>query len=216
VDRLLAPASRQGVARPWPPVLVLVGSAVALLLAPLLMPDGYTWWSHTTSESAAQALPGAWLARAGFLAFGLGVVWIAVSARDVSARTVVWLHVVFGVCLVATAAFSHRPWLERVPFDRVEDALHSLSATVMGFAFAFGVLARWLQERWESRVGPWIHLAAVTVATVVPLAMLALPAAGGLLQRAMFAVAYAWYAREALQLGWRRPADSPDPTRPVG
>ena len=31
--------------------------------------------------------------------------------------------------MVATAALSHRPWLPEVPFDEVEDALHSLIMT---------------------------------------------------------------------------------------
>jgi hypothetical protein len=46
---------------------------LSLALAPLLMPAGYDWVRHTTSESAAQGLDGAWLARLGFVAFGLAV-----------------------------------------------------------------------------------------------------------------------------------------------
>ncbi len=40
----------------------LVASATSLALAPTLMPESYSWVSHTTSESAAQGV-GAWLAR---------------------------------------------------------------------------------------------------------------------------------------------------------
>jgi hypothetical protein len=35
-------------------VLLLALSFVSLLTAPLLMPESYSWLSHTTSESAAQ------------------------------------------------------------------------------------------------------------------------------------------------------------------
>jgi hypothetical protein len=38
------------------------------------------------------------------------------------------------------AAFSHRPWLPHVQFDRFEDLLHSASATGVGLAFAGGVI----------------------------------------------------------------------------
>ncbi|HET9901772.1 MAG TPA: hypothetical protein VFR46_12025 [Actinomycetes bacterium] len=52
-------------------------SAIALGAAPALMPDDYSWIGHTTSESAAQGVSGAWLARLGFLLFGLSAIWLA-------------------------------------------------------------------------------------------------------------------------------------------
>ena len=55
----------------------LAASAAALAMAPALMPAGYSWVSQTTSESAAQGLSGAWLARLGFLLFGLSVLLLA-------------------------------------------------------------------------------------------------------------------------------------------
>jgi hypothetical protein len=59
------------------PAVVLTGlaaSAVALATAPALMPSGYSWVSQTTSESAAQGVQGAWLARIGFVVLGLSVI----------------------------------------------------------------------------------------------------------------------------------------------
>ncbi len=63
--------SRAGVSRRCAAVGVialLVVSAVALAVAPVLMPAGYDWVAHTTSESAAQGVAGAWVARLGFVA----------------------------------------------------------------------------------------------------------------------------------------------------
>ncbi|MBE2201688.1 MAG: DUF998 domain-containing protein [Anaerolinea sp.] len=179
--------------------MTLLISAVALLAAPRLMPAGYSWLTHTTSESAAQGLAGAWLARLGFVLFGLAVIWLAAAKTAVWARTAVWFHLVFGVCMVATAAFAHHPWLEGVPVDPVEDFLHSLTATMMGFAFAFGAMARLLQREADDRVGRVWDVTAVAAATFLPMLMGAQPDIIGLLQRAMFAVAYGWYVREALQ-----------------
>jgi hypothetical protein len=181
----------------WSIVALLFLSAVTLLAAPTLMPAGYGWLTHTTSESAAQALEGAWLARLGFILFGLAVIWLASFKSGVWARTAVWCHLVFGVCMVGTAAFSHQPWLDGIPFDPIEDFLHSLTATVMGFAFAFGVVARLLQREGEDRVGRLLDVTAVAAATFLPLLMATQPAIIGLLQRTMFAVAYIWYGREA-------------------
>lgn len=176
---------------------LLAISLLALLLAPLQMPDGYSWLRHTTSESAAQGTPGAWLARLGFLVFGLTVLWIASQQSERWTVPVRWLHAAFGVLMIATAAFSTRPWLPGVPYDPVEDALHSFTATAMGFAFAIGVVLRLLRRR-EGLVSRVFDLVAVGSAIVIPLAMSALPEWQGLLQRGMFVIAYIWYGAESL------------------
>lgn len=179
-------------------VALLLLSAGCLLAAPLIMPPGYSWLTHTTSESAAQGLAGAWLARLGFLLFGLAVIWLAVLKAPLWVRTAVWFHLAFGVCMLGTAAFSHHPWLPGVPFDPVEDFLHSLTATVMGFAFALGVVVRFWQREKGDRMGRLLDVTAVAAATLLPLLMATQPEIIGLLQRLMFGVAYLWYGREAL------------------
>jgi hypothetical protein len=183
---------------------MLALSALALLFAPTLMADSYSWITHTASESAAQATDGAWLARLGFLLFGLAVIWIAALLSPIWARGAVWMHLTFGVCMLGTAVFSHHPWLEGVPFDPLEDALHSLTATVMGFAFSFGVLARLLQRDGRDRAGKLLDGAAIGAAVFIPLLMLYQPDIEGLVQRLMFLIAYIWYAKEtAVLASWR-------------
>jgi len=181
-------------------VVLLAGSLVALLLAPTLMPEPYSWLTHTTSESAAQGLEGAWLARLGFLLLGLAVLWLAIAAAKEWARGAVWMHLAFGVFMLSTAAFSHRPFIEGVPFDPVEDLLHSIAATGMGFAFSFGVLARFFQRHPKNSFAGMLDLVAVAASVVLPLLMAAQPAWTGLFQRLMFLVAYIWYGLEALSL----------------
>lgn len=176
---------------------LLAVSALALLLAPLNMPDSYSWLQHTTSESAAQGVEGAWLARLGFLIFGLTVLWLAERLLDNWPVSVHWLHGVFGLMMVGTAVFSSKPWLPNLPFDPVEDALHSFTATAMGFAFAIGVGLR-LWHREDRRFGQALDVAAIAASVVIPLVMSALPDWDGLLQRCMFATAYLWYTHELL------------------
>jgi hypothetical protein len=50
------------------------------------MPESYDWIEHTTSESAAQGVEGAWLARLGFLSFGLAVLWLSTGIKQTWAR----------------------------------------------------------------------------------------------------------------------------------
>lgn len=75
--------------------------------------------------------------------------------------------------------------------------MHSVAATVMGFAFALGVAAAcwWPRRRVNFRV---LDVVAIAASVVIPLTMAAATEYTGALQRAMFAVAYLWYAREAI------------------
>ncbi|MCB8980802.1 MAG: DUF998 domain-containing protein [Ardenticatenaceae bacterium] len=176
---------------------LLLASFLALLLAPTQMPPSYDWLRHTTSESGAQGIAGAWLARLGFLLFGLAVLAeTAVLRKQWSLPPRIFLGA-FGVCMTAVAAFSARPWLPEMPFDPVEDWLHSFAATGMGFAFALGVGWRWWQRPWQARMRV-ADLVAVGASIFIPLAMSFLPDWDGLLQRLMFAVAYLWYGLELL------------------
>lgn len=176
---------------------LLIVSSLALLLAPLNMPDSYSWLRHTTSESAAQGVMGAWLARLGFLIFGLTVVWLSERLLASWPLPVRLMHGAFGLLMVATAVFSSRPWLPNQAYDPVEDALHSFTATAMGFAFAIGAGIR-LWHRGQGRWGRFWDVVAIVASVAIPLAMSALPDWDGLLQRGMFATAYIWYGFELL------------------
>ena len=105
----------------------------------------------------------------------------------------------FGVLMVASAVFSHGPWLPGVPYDEVEDRLHSFAATAMGFAFAAGVVAVGLRRVGPRLVDRVFDLFVVGVSVVIPLAMSVATDYTGLLQRAMFLIAYLWYCTETLR-----------------
>ncbi|WP_123534148.1 DUF998 domain-containing protein [Halosimplex salinum] len=178
----------------------LSASALALAVAPLFMPEGYSWVTHTTSESAAQGLGEAWIARLGFLSFGLGVIWLAAERRAAWQRWTSVFHAGFGVFMVATAVFSTRSWDAAMPYSPVEDALHSVTATLLGFCFAFGVLTLSLRRLKEQRAVRWFDLFALGATVAVPAAMTLLAQFAGVFQRIMFLVAYVWYLREAYLL----------------
>lgn len=185
-----------------------VASAIALALAPLFMPPTYSWLEHTTSESAAQGLDGAWLARTGFLIFGFAVIATSLTVRWWSAAARV-AHMSFGICMIAAATFSSRPADPARPFVAVEDTLHSVAATVMGFAFAIGVVVvagQRLRDRHPLLILDGIALVA---AIVIPLGMVGWNDRAGVAQRLMFAIAFAWYIAATVA---RPPATTRPPT----
>lgn len=191
-------------------VLLLISSAFFIYLAPLVMPPGYSWLSNAISESAAQGLYFAWPARMGFLLFGLAVLWLALYRKTTWGRGVYWMQLSFALFMLGTAAFSHKPWIADVPFDSTEDLLHSITATGMGFAFSFGVLVRFLQRKENEIALKLFDFAAIFAATVLTPIGGAMPSVAGLLQRVMFAVAYLWFAHEALSLKYKDQTVSDD------
>lgn len=190
-------------ARPtWQPTLtgqagalaLLAASAIALAVAPLALDSSYSWLENTTSEAGAQGVDGAWVARLGFLLFGAGVLATACLSKGRWRQPAILLHMIFAACMFSVAAFSTRPWIAGTDFDTTEDFLHSVFASVMGFAFALGVVAIMVR----SRKGRALDATAVIASVVLPAGMTAFSSYDGLLQRLMFVVAYCWYARELL------------------
>lgn len=182
----------------WWVVFLLAASGALVLAGAAAMPEPYSWRTHAISESAAQGLRHAWIARLSFLCFGGAVLVLSLIKRDVWARGTYWMHLTFALCMLSTAAFSHKPWIAGVPVDQFEDFLHSVTASGMGFAFCLGLVARFMQRGRHELAARALDVMAILVATVMsPLAAL-FPDTGGLVQRVMFAVAYVWYASEAL------------------
>ncbi|HUG31858.1 MAG TPA: DUF998 domain-containing protein [Acidimicrobiia bacterium] len=173
-------------------VAALLISIISLGVAPMILPEGYSVLEHTTSEAAAQGTEGAWLARTGFLFLGIAVFCLAVAKRSwpTSARV---LHSSFGLFMIAAGVYSHRPYLEGVSYDQMEDLLHSVAATAMGFGFAAGVLV----VGWR-RIPRWriTDALALIAALAIPMTMSFTSGFDGLLQRGMFLVAYLWYGLE--------------------
>ncbi|MDH3251044.1 MAG: DUF998 domain-containing protein, partial [Acidimicrobiia bacterium] len=120
-------------------LIVLAASLICVAVAPVLMPESYSIVEHSISESAAQRVDGVWLARAGLLLFGLGVLVLSGVANG---RWRLWgrvAHRGYGVAIISTAVFAHMPW-EEVAYDEFEDLLHSIASFVVGLSFVAGVI----------------------------------------------------------------------------
>lgn len=179
-------------------VIAMLATGLALLAAaPLALRDSYSysWVDQGTSESAAQGIDGAWVARLGFVTLGLAVVWLA------SLRASAWrwagtaLHLAFGIGLICGAVYSTKPWWEGASYVESEDLLHSVCATVVGIGFVGGVVAVMVARRLPSTTAAIPDILAIVVTTTIPLMMWA--DIWGLLQRAMFVTAAIWYGHEA-------------------
>lgn len=173
-------------------MVAFLASIVCLAIAPAALPGGYSVVEHTISEAGAQATEGAWLTQTGFLLFGLGVLCLSVVKRGwpSSAR---FLNGAFGLFMIATGVYSHRPYLDGVSYDQVENLLHSVAAGAMGLSFVLGVLV----VGWR-RIPRWkiIDIVALIAAMGIPVTIVTTNGADGLLHRGIFLVAYVWYGLE--------------------
>lgn len=192
----------KGSASPKGVLLGLALSALALAIAPLFLPETFSAIANTTSESAAQGVEWAWIARIGLATFGLSVLGFTRLPGMTENPIRRWCFDAFGSLLILSAIASTRSWIPGAVFDPSEDWVHSFAATAMGFAFAFGVVATVLGR--GQVVGRLrLHdLLAVAASVLIPLGMLALPEVDGLLQRLMFAIAFVWFALETIGI-WR-------------
>jgi hypothetical protein len=100
--------------------------------------------------------------------------------------------------MIIVASFSIRSWEAGAPYDSTEDLLHSIAATIMGFAFALGVVVVAGARRAGGGRVSALDVLAVLVSVVIPIAMTATDSAG-VLQRLMFLTAYLWYGREVMR-----------------
>lgn len=181
--------------------VVLALLALSLLLvagAAFFMPDSYNWVAQTTSESAAQGVDNAWIARTGFVLMGFAVLLLAPLAGR---RWGLWGRLVFrvyGVSMILTAVFSNKPW-EAVQFVEFEDTLHSWASSIVGFAFIAGVLVVMLRRPMSDRAGRLFDWTAIIAALGITAVIFAFEDIAGVSQRSMFLIAYAWFGAEAVK-----------------
>ncbi len=86
-----------------------------------------------------------------------------------------------------------------MPFDEFEDFLHSAASSLVGVAFAVGVVIVTLRR--GPNAGPIRVLDAIAVvaAVAIPIIMFNITGVAGGFQRAMFVISYLWYGAEAVR-----------------
>ena len=171
--------------------IALAISATLLGAAPAWMPRGFDWRRHTVSDSAAQDLPHAWLARAGLALLGIASVQLAIDAAHLGSAARLGLAL-FGVGMISSGAWSRRPWQHTASFDQRADRIHSLSARTAGMGYVAAGLAH-VSDRWHvADTHLAITVAAQVTALVCPAITFRVPRVGGVAQRVMFGVSYLW------------------------
>jgi len=169
------------------PVYIIL--LVVMFLLPYFSADGYSVFKNTTSQLGAQNAPNAWVMNMVFFLLGAACILEA------------WLHLrnfwfqkviltIFGLGLIFIAFFQHAPITGSIPFNSLEDEIHSFFANVIGFAFT--ILAFSAAFITKSHVGKIMALLLGCISTILSALMFSLTTYTGILQRLMFILAFAW------------------------
>lgn len=170
----------------------LLPAYVTLLIVIFLLPyysaEGYSVIKNTTSQLGAQNSPKAWIMNTVF--FLMGTVCIlegCLRLRNFWFQKAVLG--IFGLALIMAAFFQHAPITDG-PFNHLEDQLHSIAATLVGFSFtALAFSAVFVVRFVLSRI---LAFSAGCISVVLSILMFSLPDYTGILQRLMFILAFAW------------------------
>lgn len=177
-------------------VAICIGiTAVAIAIGPFLSMPSYSSVRHTTSELAGQRMPNAWVMRTGLFSYGLCSLLLALRRPETGVVGTVALAL-FGLGLIGSAVWSHKPIDPEMPFSISEDRVHSFFASMIGFAFATAVVAKLLVG--NRLTSDWLSWTALAASIVLPVGMAVTSRFAGLFQRAIFGISFVWILREAL------------------
>lgn len=169
----------------------LITSALLLTAAPLTVAQGYDWRKHSISQSAAQGVRHAWVARAGLFLLGPGAGTQSLAAPDLAIGARVGLGV-FGLAMACSALWSTRPWSGTATFDERQDRRHSLAARTAGAAYVVAVVSQMLVGLQRGQGSGTLTWLALVTAVACPLLGARVASIAGAAQRLMFGICYGW------------------------
>lgn len=162
---------------------------IVMFVLPFYSVDSYSIVENTTSHLGSQSAPNAWVMNVTFILVGISCIleaWLHLGKF--------WFHKIllsiFGLGLVFTGVFHHAPIIEGVSFNTMEDSLHSIFASIVGFSFIlYAISSAFIEEKLKHRV---IDIIVGAATSFLSLLMVFLPDYSGIWQRAMFIVSFIW------------------------
>jgi len=162
---------------------------LVMFILPFYSAEGYSLFKNTTSQLGAQNTPNSWIMNITFGLLGLAsILEVMFHLRRFWFQKV--MLSIFGLSLILTAVFSHAPIIENLPYNEVENQLHSIFASIVGFSFTvFSVSVAFIEQGKVRRI---LALFVGLTATVLSLLMFYISDYSGLWQRVMFVISFAW------------------------
>jgi hypothetical protein len=164
---------------------ILVFTAAALA-GPWYTVEEYGWIGNVISQLGAQNTPNAYVMVIGFLALGLGIVVDGVRRWSRPLLP----FVAFGLLMALAGLFAHKPISPTLAYSEAAHGAHGALATLAGVSITIGLV--WQAVYARARRSRVIAIALAVLCLALPLCMLALPDAQGLIQRLMYLLVFTW------------------------
>jgi hypothetical protein len=97
---------------------------------------------------------------------------------------------IFGICIIFSAFFSHRPFIAGRTFSEAIDYAHSVFSTLAGISAVAGFLL--LAINAEAAARKLVYGSFAGAYTLLPIGMFFFPGSQGVLQRLIFGSFIAW------------------------
>ncbi len=175
------------------PKRLLLPAYIVMILVVFILPffsvEGYSILKNTTSHLGAQNTPNAWIMNTVFFLLGMACIyegWFHLKGY----RFQQIILIVFGASLFLTGIFKHAPINASLPYNLMEDELHSLFATIVGFSFTiFAISAAFIEGSAGKRIlALVVGLSAIGFSGLI----FVMTDFAGVWQRMMFMLAFAW------------------------
>ncbi len=173
---------------------------VVIVIAHLFTPPAYDWTQNTISDFASQGHTYKWIMQAGFIGFGLLLTWGVVFHFNKNRRAYFLILVAaYGLSILMSGIFCTVPIDLSIPYSIRDSNLHSMFATIAGFAMSFGIFLQAIisannHERWI-RIA--FFLLVIGISGLFGLAENHIWALDkGIIQRILYLVGLAWLVYE--------------------
>jgi hypothetical membrane protein len=168
---------------------VFIFLVLVMFILPYYSYEGYSIIEHTTSLLGAQNTPNAWVMNLTFILLG-----IAIFLESLFHLKQYWIPKIllniFALGLILVGIFQHAPLMENMTYNVVDDNLHSVFASLVGFSFIIFAFTTVFVEKTNFR-RILAFLVGISV-TILSLLMFNLSDFAGLWQRLMFIIAFSW------------------------
>lgn len=161
---------------------------VVMFVLPFFSFEGYSILKHTTSHLGAQLTPNAWIMNMVFILLGgVTILDSRKSFKDYPVQQV--LLIIFGSALILTAIFKHEHvYVVSYITHNIEDQLHSIFATIVGFTFVVFAMSMFFIE--ESMKRKQLSILMVLISTLLSILIFSIEPLRGLFQRFMFIISF--------------------------
>jgi len=172
-------------------ILSVVFIVLVILTAHIFVPEPYNWMHNTISELASQGYRNKWIMQVGFIGFGIllsiGVFQNIRVEENYRFRQI--LLVIYAVGILLAGIFCTRPFVDGIPYSEVEARLHSIFASIAGFALSAAMLLYFLTDHSRRRI---LHAISLVLVLGLSISFGLASSYAGIVQRILYLVGFIW------------------------